>query len=375
MICSTLRCTRQPSGVNDHRPAPTWRMKPPRTSSLCADGLRVGRRVAQGRQEELGGPDDHRPPRLVRSPPGVGGPDAGIRRVGTLSSTFALLAVLGVLAASSPAAAAPTCAETLLARLVRRRDDRRGLRTRAATGRRSTRLPEDVRVYTTAADDISRALRAELAAGEASGEGARRRGRGRRGASATCARRPRRPMGTRRRSAVRSRSESSDATSSRLAAVTAAARRRAHAACSRSARRRAGSPDARGGAASAPRGSRAGSARPRPSRARPASPSCSRFGRCMPASIQRSISWKSSSIRMSDETFFSTRAVRVDEADVAAAGDPEVGVARLARAVDRAAHARRPRSAAGRPASRSSTSHGERLDADVVAAAATGRRS
>ena len=32
----------------------------------------------------------------------------------------------------------------------------------------------------------------------------------------------------------------------------------------------------------------------------------SRFGRGIPASIQRSISWNSSSIRMSDETFFST---------------------------------------------------------------------
>src|SRR4051794_16805009 len=34
MICSTLRCTRQPSGVNDHRPALTCRMNPARTSSL-----------------------------------------------------------------------------------------------------------------------------------------------------------------------------------------------------------------------------------------------------------------------------------------------------------------------------------------------------
>ena len=25
MICSTLRCTRQPSGMNVHRPALTWR--------------------------------------------------------------------------------------------------------------------------------------------------------------------------------------------------------------------------------------------------------------------------------------------------------------------------------------------------------------
>src|SRR5581483_1205240 len=34
MICSTLRCTRQPSGVKVQRPADNWRMKPARTSSL-----------------------------------------------------------------------------------------------------------------------------------------------------------------------------------------------------------------------------------------------------------------------------------------------------------------------------------------------------
>ena len=33
----------------------------------------------------------------------------------------------------------------------------------------------------------------------------------------------------------------------------------------------------------------------------------SRFGRCMPSAIHLSISWKSSSIRMSEETFLSTR--------------------------------------------------------------------
>ena len=35
MICSIRRWTRQPSGRNVHKPAETWRMKPPRTSSLC----------------------------------------------------------------------------------------------------------------------------------------------------------------------------------------------------------------------------------------------------------------------------------------------------------------------------------------------------
>src|SRR5437870_5628093 len=34
MICSTFRWTRQPSGRNVQTPAATWRMKPPRTSSL-----------------------------------------------------------------------------------------------------------------------------------------------------------------------------------------------------------------------------------------------------------------------------------------------------------------------------------------------------
>src|SRR5215213_7607395 len=34
MICSILRWTRQPSGVNDQSPAETWRMNPPRTRSL-----------------------------------------------------------------------------------------------------------------------------------------------------------------------------------------------------------------------------------------------------------------------------------------------------------------------------------------------------
>src|SRR5712691_6894990 len=35
MICSIFRWTRQPSGRNVHNPEPVWRMKPPRTSSLC----------------------------------------------------------------------------------------------------------------------------------------------------------------------------------------------------------------------------------------------------------------------------------------------------------------------------------------------------
>ena len=48
-----LAVDRQPSGRYVHSPALTWRMKPPRTSSLWLTRLRVGRILAQGRQEEL----------------------------------------------------------------------------------------------------------------------------------------------------------------------------------------------------------------------------------------------------------------------------------------------------------------------------------
>ena len=53
MICSTLRCTRQPSGVNDHRPGADLADEAGAHEQLVADRLGVGRRVAQGRQEEL----------------------------------------------------------------------------------------------------------------------------------------------------------------------------------------------------------------------------------------------------------------------------------------------------------------------------------
>ncbi len=53
MICSTFVYTRQPSGRYVHRPAPTWRMNPPRTRSLWLDGLRVGGVVAERGKEEL----------------------------------------------------------------------------------------------------------------------------------------------------------------------------------------------------------------------------------------------------------------------------------------------------------------------------------
>src|SRR5947208_6936584 len=56
MICSTRMCTRQPSGSSAHRPAPIWRMKPPRTSSWCeaasasaGASRRVGRKSCEAR--------------------------------------------------------------------------------------------------------------------------------------------------------------------------------------------------------------------------------------------------------------------------------------------------------------------------------------
>src|SRR4051812_3223258 len=56
MICSILRWTRHPSGRNVQRPAVTWRMKPPRTSSLwltasasAGASRRVGRKSCDAR--------------------------------------------------------------------------------------------------------------------------------------------------------------------------------------------------------------------------------------------------------------------------------------------------------------------------------------
>ena len=56
MICSIRMCTRQPSGSIAQRPAPIWRMKPPRTSSWCdaasasaGGSRRVGRKSCEAR--------------------------------------------------------------------------------------------------------------------------------------------------------------------------------------------------------------------------------------------------------------------------------------------------------------------------------------
>ena len=53
MICTTFWWTRQPSGRNVQTPALTWRMKPPRTSSLWLAASASAGGVAQGRDEEL----------------------------------------------------------------------------------------------------------------------------------------------------------------------------------------------------------------------------------------------------------------------------------------------------------------------------------
>src|SRR5712691_9472170 len=56
MICSIFWCTRQPSGKNVQTPAATWRMKPPRTSSLwlvasasAGSSRRVGKKRCEAR--------------------------------------------------------------------------------------------------------------------------------------------------------------------------------------------------------------------------------------------------------------------------------------------------------------------------------------
>ena len=53
MICSTFRCTRQPSGRNVQRPAADLADEAATHEQLVADGLGVGRVVAQGREKEL----------------------------------------------------------------------------------------------------------------------------------------------------------------------------------------------------------------------------------------------------------------------------------------------------------------------------------
>ena len=88
----------------------------------------------------------------------------------------------------------------------------------------------------------------------------------------------------------------------------------------------------------------------------------------MPASIQASISEKSSSTSTSDGTLLQHPPVGVDEPDVAAAGDAEVRVARLARPVDGATE-HRHLERLGITVEPFLDLCGERLDADVVAAA------
>jgi hypothetical protein len=76
--------------------------------------------------------------------------------------TFALLSVLGVFAAGLvPVASTPTCADTLLTDWYDGALD--GTYEPQCYRDALDALPEDVRVYTTAVDDISRALRQRLA--------------------------------------------------------------------------------------------------------------------------------------------------------------------------------------------------------------------
>ena len=100
----------------------------------------------------------------------------------------------------------------------------------------------------------------------------------------------------------------------------------------------------------------------------------SRFGRCMPSSIHWSISWKSSSTRMSERDLLQHAAVRVDEADVAAAGDAEVGVARLPGPFT-AQPSTATSKCCGYAASRSSTALRQRLRRRRCRARTRGRRS
>jgi hypothetical protein len=76
--------------------------------------------------------------------------------------TIALLVTLGLLATSSTAGAVPACADALIADWSDGRIDR--VYPLPCYSQAIAALPEDVRNYTTARDDISAALRARLRA-------------------------------------------------------------------------------------------------------------------------------------------------------------------------------------------------------------------
>jgi hypothetical protein len=76
--------------------------------------------------------------------------------------TLALLSIVGVLATGAIQAPTPSCAETVLNDWYDGALD--SIYDPACYQEALRRLPEDVRVYTTAVDDISRAMRQQLAA-------------------------------------------------------------------------------------------------------------------------------------------------------------------------------------------------------------------
>lgn len=82
--------------------------------------------------------------------------------------TFVLLTVLGVLATSSPTAAPPTCADTLLQDWYDGAIE--GTYEPECYTDAIDALPEDVRVYTSAVDDLTRAMRETIAAEDAAAE-------------------------------------------------------------------------------------------------------------------------------------------------------------------------------------------------------------
>jgi hypothetical protein len=82
--------------------------------------------------------------------------------------TLALMSVIGLLATGAIQAPTPSCAETVLNDWYDGALD--SIYDPECYQEALRRLPEDVRVYTTAVDDISRAMRQQLAAEGATGE-------------------------------------------------------------------------------------------------------------------------------------------------------------------------------------------------------------
>src|SRR4051794_21722898 len=109
-ICSTLRCARQPAGMNVHSPEETWRINPARTISLCESAsasagasFSVGsrkfdRRVTAG---TLSTPQPATPPRVTS----LASATARMRRR-PIALTLALIAMAAALISPASASAA-----------------------------------------------------------------------------------------------------------------------------------------------------------------------------------------------------------------------------------------------------------------------------